>query len=188
MTLVALKEKRLPPLDDEFAKLVSADDTVESLRDKARAGLRREKEAERRRHLRRSILDALLSRSDVPAPEVLVESEITAALSDYARYLAANQVDPKTADWEKLQQDARPGAERRVKEYLLLDEIARREGITVSETELEAEFKRAAARRGVDPAELRERMARSDGLEALRDEMRLARAVDVLISSAKVLP
>jgi len=40
----------------------------------------------------------------------------------------------------------------------------------------------------VDPAELRERMARSDGLEALRDEMRLARAVDVLISSAKVLP
>ena len=188
LTLVALKEKRLPPLDDEFAKLVSADDTVESLRDKARAGLRREKEAERRRHLRRSILDALLSRSDVPAPEVLVESEITAALSDYARYLAANQVDPKTADWEKLQQDARPGAERRVKEYLLLDEIARREGITVSETELEAEFKRAAARRGVDPAELRERMARSDGLEALRDEMRLARAVDVLISSAKVLP
>ena len=114
--------------------------------------------------------------------------QTVAALKDYARYLAANGMDPKEADWEKLGQDARPGAERRVKEYLLLDAIARREGITVSETELEAEFKRAAARRGVDPAELRERMARSDGLEALRGEMRLARAVDVLISSAKVLP
>ena len=124
----------------------------------------------------------------MPAPEVLVESEVSSALTDYARYLAANKIDPKTADWEKLQQDARPGAERRVKEYLLLDEIARREKIEVSDTELEAEFKRAAARRGVDPAELRERMAKGDGLEALRDEMRLARAVDLLIASAKVLP
>lgn len=188
VTLVALKEKRLPTLDDELAKLVSPEDTADTLREKARAGLRREKEAERRRHLRRAILDTLLSRTDVPAPEVLVESEVSSALTDYARYLAANKIDPKTADWEKLQQDARPGAERRVKEYLLLDEIARREKIEVSDTELEAEFKRAAARRGVDPAELRERMAKGDGLEALRDEMRLARAVDLLIASAKVLP
>ena len=111
-----------------------------------------------------------------------------AALKDYARYLAANGLDPKQADWEKLRQDAVPGAQRRVREYLLLDEIARREAIEVSETEVEAEFKRAAARRGVDPSALREQMAKSDGLEALRDELRLAKAVDVLIASAKVLP
>ena len=42
--------------------------------------------------------------------------------------------------------------------------------------------------RGADPAALREQMAKNDGLEALRDEIRLSRAVDILISSAKVLP
>jgi trigger factor len=188
LTLVALKEKKLPEIDDEFAKLVADNETAAGLREKVREGLRLERETERRRKFRRVIVDTLLSRIDAPAPESLVEAETVAALKDYARYLASSGVDPKEADWEKLRQDARPGAERRVKEYLLLDEIARREAIEVSDTEVEAEFKRAAARRGADPAALREQMAKNDGLEALRDEIRLSRAVDVLISSAKVLP
>jgi len=188
VTLVALKEKRLPELNEEFARLVGENETAEGLKEKARAGLRREKEAERRRRFRRTILDAILARARVPTPEVLLDSEIDGSLRDYARYLAANAVDPKTADWEKIRQEARPGAERRVQEYLLLDEIARREGIEISDTELEAEFKRAAARRGVDPATLREQMAEANGITALRDEMRLSRALDLLISAARVLP
>jgi trigger factor len=188
VTLAALKEKKLPELDDEFARAVSEGDTVATLREKVRSRLRREKEAERRRRFRRTILDTLVSRREIPTPEILVESETTSALRDYARYLAQSGVDPQKEDWEKLQAEARPGAERRVREYLLLDAIAEREAIQVSETELEAEFKRAAAERGVEPAVLREQMAKAGGIEALRDEMRLARAVDLLIASAKVLP
>ena len=188
VTLAALKEKRLPALDDEFARAVSEGDTVETLREKIRARLKREKEIERRRRFRRSILDTLVGKREIPAPEILVESETTAALRDYARYLAQSGVDPEKEDWQKLQEEARPGAERRVREYLLLDAIAEREGIQVSETELEAEFKRAAAERGVEPSVLREQMAKAGGIEALRDEMRLAKAADLLIASAKVLP
>ncbi len=188
LTLVALKEKKLPEVNDDFARLVAEGETAESLRTKVREGLRRDKEVDRHRHFRRQIFDVLLSRVDVPAPEVLVESEVESALRDYARYLAARGVDPKEADWEKIQDDARPGAQRRVREYLLLDEIARRENVAVSDTEVEAEFKRMAARRGVEPAALREEMEKHDGLRALRDEMRLSRALDLLISSARVLP
>src|SRR5215470_16958782 len=188
VTLAALKEKKLPALDDEFAQAVSEGETVEGLRDKVRARLRREKEGERRRRFRRAILDSLVAKREIPAPEVLVESETTAALRDYARYLAQSGVDPEKEDWPKLQEEARPGAERRVREYLLLDAIAEREGIQVSETELETEFKRAAAERGVEPSVLREQMAKAGGIEALRDEMRLAKAADLLIASAKVLP
>ena len=188
VTLAALKEKKLPAVDDEFARAVSEGGSVDGLREKVRARLRHEREADRRRKFRRSILDNLLARQDVPAPEVLVESETTSALRDYARYLAASGVDPEKEDWVKLREEARPGAERRVREYLLLDAIADREKIEVSETELEAEFKRAAAERGVEPAALREQMTKAGGLEALRDEMRLARVVDLLIAGAKVLP
>jgi trigger factor len=188
VTLAAVKEKRLPALDDEFARAVSEGDTLETLREKVRTRLRHEKEADRKRKFRRTILDGLLSRREIPAPEVLVESETVAALRDYARYLAQSGVDPEKEDWGKLQSEARPGAQKRVREYLLLDAIAEKEGIAISETELEAEFKRAAAQRGVEPAVLREQMAKAGGIESLRDEMRLARAVDLLIASAKVLP
>jgi trigger factor len=188
VTLAALKEKKLPALDDDLARAVSEGDTVATLEEKVRGRLRREKEAERRRRFRRAILDSLLSRRPVPAPEILVESETTSALRDYARYLAASGVDPEKEDWARLREEARPGAERRVREYLLLDAIAQKENIEVSETELEAEFKRAAAERGVEPSALREQMTKAGGLEALRDEMRLSRAVDLLIGAAKVLP
>ena len=188
VTLAALKEKKLPALDDEFARTVADGETVETLRDRVRARLRREKEADRRRKFRRAILDVLVSRSQIPAPEVLVESETQSALRDYARYLAASGVDPEKEDWKKLSEEARPGAERRVREYLLLDAIADREGLTVSETELEAEFNRASQERGVEPSALREQMTKAGGLEALRDELRLSKAVDLLIASAKVLP
>src|SRR5262245_2811635 len=188
LTLVALKEKRLPELSEDFARAVGDGETLEGLREKVRQGLRQEKESERRRRFRRTILDTLLSRVSIPAPEALAESETEGALRDYARYLAATGVDPKSADWEKLRLDARPGAEKRVREYLLLDAIARREGIEVTDTELEAEFKRTAARRGEDPAALRQKLVQAGGLESLRDEMRLSKVVDLLISAAQVLP
>lgn len=188
VTLVALKEKRLPVFDDDFAKAVAQTESAESLREKVRGNLRAEKESARRRKFRREILDAILSRTSVPAPEVLVDSEVAGSLRDYARYLAANGVDPKEADWDKIREDARPGAERRVREYLVLDAIARREGITVTDTELDAEIKRAAVRRGVEASALRGDLAKNDGLDALRDEMRLARTLDLLISAARVLP
>lgn len=188
VTLVALKEKRLPAFDDDFARAVAQTESAETLREKVRANLRQEKESARRRKFRRDILETILSRASVPAPEVLVESEAASALRDYARYLAANGMDPKEADWEKIREDARPGAERRVREYLVLDAVARREDISVTDTELDAEVKRAAVRRGVEASALREQLAKNDGLEALRDEMRLSRALDLLISSARVLP
>jgi trigger factor len=188
VTLAALKEKRLPPIDDDFARAVAQAESAEKLRDGVRANLRAEKESARRRKFRHDILGTILSRADVPAPEVLVESEVEGSLREYARYLAANGLDPKEADWEKIREDARPGAERRVREYLVLDAVARREDISVTETELDAEIKRAAARRGVETSELRERLAKNDGLDALRDEMRLSRTLDLLISAARVLP
>jgi len=188
VTLVALKEKQLPPLDDEFTRAVAQVESAEALREKVRANLREEKEASRRRKFRHDILGAILSKTKVPAPEVLVQSELNASLRDYARYLAANGIETKEVDWDKVKEDARPGAERRVREYLALDAVAVREEIAITDTELEAEIKRAAARRGVETSELRERLAKNDGLEALRDEMRLSRTLDLLISSARVLP
>src|SRR5947209_10421484 len=61
LTLIALKEKKLPQVNDDFAKLVAEGETAESLRAKVREGLRREKEAERRRQFRHAIIDTLLS-------------------------------------------------------------------------------------------------------------------------------
>lgn len=188
VTLVALKEKRLPELNDELASHLDESLSLEELRTRIAEGLRQDKEAARRRKFRREILDALLSHTAISAPGVLVEAETESALEEYASYMAANGTDPKSADWDRLASEARPGAERRVREYLLLDEISRREGLEVTETEVDAEIRRSASRRRIDPVELKARLTKEDRLGSVRQEIRLNKAVAWLIDHARVEP
>jgi trigger factor len=188
VSAAALKQKTLPEVDDEFARHLGGIETVSALRDRIAQEVRTDKAAARRRKLRRDILDALLSRTEIAAPEVLVEAETESALEDYASYLSSRGVDAKGADWDKLAAEARPGAERRVREYLLLDEIARREGLEVSETEVDAEIRRSAQRRGVDFGELRDRLVQQRRLGSVREEIRLNKAIDWLIERAALQP
>ena len=186
VTLAALKEKKLPDLDDAFAGHVAEGSTLAALREKVVAGIRADKEALRRRKFQRELLDNLVSRVSFAPPEALVEAETESALEEYAAYLSGNGMDPKEADWDRLARDARPGAERRVKEYLILDEVARRENLPVEDAEVDAEVRSSAARRGVDPEVLRERLVKDGRLGSVRQEIRLQKALAWLIDHARI--
>jgi trigger factor len=186
VTLAAIKEKKLPELDDAFAGHVGEGLTVASLRERIAENLRAEKQGARRRKFQREILDQLVARLSIAPPEALVEAETESSLEEYAGYLSGNGMDPKEADWDKLARDARPGAERRVKEYLLLDEIARRENLTASDTEVDAEIRSSAARRGLEFDALRDRLAKEGRLGSVRQEIRLQKAIGWLIDHATV--
>ena len=130
VTLAALKEKKLPAVDDEFARAVSEGSTVETLREKVRgAAAAREGSRPPAQVPPGDPGQAPRPAATSPRRRSWSSRRRRAALRDYARYLAASGVDPEKEDWEKLREEARPGAERRVREYLLLDAIADREGI-----------------------------------------------------------
>ena len=167
---------------------VGESETVEGLREKIRQSLRQEKEAERRRQVPpHDPRHAAVPRDDSGARG-------PGRVGDRGRAPRLRAVpgrERRRSEGGRLGAPAPGGAAGRREagaEYLLLDAIADREGVEVTETELEAEFKRTAARRGADPAALREQLAKAGGLDALRDEMRLSKAVDLLISAARVLP
>ena len=184
VTLTALKEKRVPSLDDDFARQVAGVESVAELEGRVRDGLRAEKESARRQKLQKEILEDLRARVDFTAPEVLVDAEVESALEQYASYLSSQGMDAKEADWDKLAREARPSAERRVKEYLILDEVARREGLEVTETEVDAEIKSSAARRGADYNKLREQLEAGGRIRSVREEIRLQKASTWLIEHA----
>jgi trigger factor len=194
VTLVALKQRVLPALDDELAKgaLTPRDGeppegaNLALLREKVTESVTREKEAALKESRRRAALDALLALNDVEAPESMVDAEIDAALREYARHLARQGVDLKEAqiDWNALRNDAKPGAIRRVKEYLLLDAIGEAESVAVSDTELDAELKRRAQSMGTTAAELKAALVKNERLEGVREEMRIDRVVELLLAEA----
>lgn len=194
VTLVALKHRVLPALDDEFAKTALTPRegeapegaNLEMLHAKAKESIGREKEQALLEKKRRAVLDGLLALNPVDAPESMVEAEIDSGLREYARHLARQGVDLKTAeiDWNKLRGEARESAVRRVKEYLLLDAVGETESITVTDTELDAEIRRRAVAAGSSFAELKGMLAKAERLESMREEMRIDKVLEFLIAES----
>ena len=194
--VVALKTRVLPALDDEFARLaltpregeVPEGANLVMLREKVAESLKREKEQAMRETRRRAVLDGLLALHEVSAPETMVESEVDSALKEYARHLTREGVDLKDArvDWNELRKEARPSAERRVKEYLLLDAIGDKENVTVTDTELDAEMKRRAQAMGLSFGDLKSALVKANRIEGVREELRIDRVLDFLLAEAAV--
>jgi trigger factor len=194
VTLVALKQRVLPALDDELARQALTPRegeapegaSLEMLNEKAKESIVREKEHALLEKKRRAVLDGLLALNPVDAPESMVEAEIDSALREYARHLARQGVDLKKAevDWNRLRGDARDAAVRRVKEYLLLDAVGDTEGMAVTDTELDAEIRRRAQGMGSSFAELKGMLAKSDRLETVREEMRIDKVLEFLIAES----
>lgn len=192
--LHALKARVLPPLDDELARQALTPREGEPpegadlamLRGRVLDSLKHDKEHALREKRRRAVLDGLLALHEVEAPETMVQAEVDGSLKEYARFLARQGVDLKEAgiDWKKLREEARPAATRRVKEYLLLDAVGDAEKIAVTDTEVDGELRRRARSTGTPFSELKGALAKSGGLEGVREELRIEKVIEFLLQEA----
>ena len=152
-----VRRKVLPELDDEFAKDLGAFDSLAALRDRVRSDLEEEAQDGAKREVRSAVLKQLSERVTFDLPTSLVEREIDRRLEEFVRQLMQQNVDPRQAgiDWSQFREAQRDPARAAVASALVLDEIARRENITVSAEEVDKEIEQFAARAGRTPAALR---------------------------------
>jgi trigger factor len=134
-----IKEKVLPPLDDEFVKDLGDYSSMEELKFKLKEEIEKEKERALDRQLKDKMVDALLQSNSFEVPESLVEDQVKTLISDTKLRFAAQGVDLKNlgVSEEKLQEDYREMARKQVRTYLILEKIADQEGITVTDGETE---------------------------------------------------
>ena len=189
VTVRGIHRRVLPDLDETFAQTVGDFETLEALRERITADLRREAEAEADRSARHDLMTQLASRVTVEVPEALVNREVGRRLDQIANRLAQQRVDPRTAnlDWEALGRDQRTAAIDAVRGSLLLDEIARRETIAVSDEDVDQEIARFAERLGKTPAATRAQLEKDDGIAALAEGMRREKTVEFLLSRATIV-
>jgi len=187
---VSLKEIRVqekPEVTDEFAKSVGEWESVELMRDAIKFDIFRHREQEVLREKRNQVGEHLLKTHDFEVPESLVEDELGKSLNNYARFLASQGIDLEKAqiDWPKMRDDFKPEAVKRVKRSLILEAIARKEGIQAGDVEVDAEIRRASNEQQRDFAEVRHRLKHDGGYEALRASLAQEKALDFLLKEAK---
>jgi trigger factor len=178
----------LPGLDDEFAKDVGDFATLEALRERITTDLQREAESEADRQLRAELLKALAARVTVDIPDSLVERELDRRTEEFARRLMDQNIDPRRAniDWDGFRDSQREAGRDSVKSALILDEIARRENVTVTEADLEKDIADYAERGGLTPTAVRARLEKEGALSRLSAGLRREKAVDFVLSKAQV--
>ncbi|MEX5218288.1 MAG: trigger factor [Nitrospira sp.] len=174
-TVRAIKQKQLQRLDDEFAKDCGPYGTIQELKDHLRGEMERALKKDIDDSYKNTVLKRLTEMHHFDLPESLVERELTAMIRqtlqsrhrkpDDAQESAAAS---RTEEITRLRDEHRPEAERRVKTSLILEAIADKEGLTVSNEELHAEIARLASEVKLSVEEVT-RMIQAGGQESLDD-------------------
>jgi len=187
-----IKEKKLPELNDEFAKDMSGEKggvaTLEELRKKIRESLDAAKEERQKSQAHDKILEALVKQHEFPVPEALVESQMDTRLERAVRSLAAQGVDPRAVnvDWPALRRQQRDRAIADVKAELILDRIATAEKIDASDEDLEKEIATLAERSGESATALRARLTKQGALDRMKSKLRSDKTIEMLYRTARI--
>jgi trigger factor len=186
VTLKEIKKKILPELNDEFAKDIGGNKSVDELKE----GIKKDLEARKRDGLASAQREELLSKLEdahtFDVPPGMVERELKAMARQQATRMARQGRDVKSFDISKFREENRALAEKRIKGLLILDAIAEKEKVEVSEQEVSSALA-VMARTSGQPVEAIKKYYESldGGLDNLRSSLIQEKTLGLLLSRAK---
>ena len=192
-TVKLVQEKQLPELDDDLAIEVSEFDTFDELKADLERRLQEAAEARVDELFRRMAIDAVVDKATVEVPAVMVDRRIGSILQQTAQqlpegvsfeeYLAATG-----RGIEQLIEELRPDAEAALRRELVVEAVADAENIEVTDEEMEEQVRSDAEATGRSADRLMHELQHHGGWDALREDMRLKKAVDVIVAGANAIP
>lgn len=187
VSVKAIRRRVIPDLDDELAKDLGLE-SLETLRERARQDLLRDAEQKVERQLRVDLLKELSGRVTIEVPQTLIEREMDRRTEEFARRLTEQQIDPQQTniDWKQFRDSQHAAAQEAVKSALVLDEVARREGLIVTDEDMQRELAGYAERAGRSVVAVRAQLEKDGGLARLQAGLRREKAVDFLLSHATI--
>ena len=193
--IIAVKEKQLPELDDEFAKGVrDGFESLEVLSDHIRERLTEDGEATAQRELERSVLDEVKKLATIHASELIYQREMESIREDHERTLRNQRLDMDTylrfigQTAEEFEEQLRPQAEDRLSTFLVMRKLAEEESIEVESADIDAEIDRLTENSAEESADnLRRVLNSEDSRESLRSSLLnrkvLARLVEIALEN-----
>ena len=178
-----LKEKRLPDLDDEFAKTLGTPEGLKALRDKVRQELLAARERASRNEAASEVLRAIADKVALELPGSAVEQESLAVLRRLLSVYRDRRLSPEAL--EGLKSEARSQAVEHLRNHLILEKIAQKEGFGVAEEEVQAEIRSLAQANHVPEAALGDMIRRDEHRrEEMVENLLFRKTVDFLMKNA----
>jgi trigger factor len=185
VTVKEIKEKILPPLDDEFAKDVGEFKNLAELKDRLRNSLTEQKQAQANQAAKENLLHLLREKHPFPVPPSMIDRQVDTLIARTELQLSRQglKIDEVSRDQAKLRESFRPRAEKEVRDSLILEKIAEREHLAVSDPEWLGQM---AAQLKQRPEAIKSYYRKEDRLENLRALMLEEKTLDFLLGKATI--
>ncbi len=182
-----IKEKQLAEVNDDFAKDLGYEN-LETLKNKVRDDLVTQAKQNAEKKARETLLDSIVQRHTLDVPECMVQDELESHVQRVANSLAYQGIDinQTSIDWKKVFDEERPRAEQSVRRSLILDAIARQEGIEVSDQEIDAELQKIVEGTKKSAAALRAQLEKEERIHSYREHLREDKALDFIYRNANI--
>ncbi|MBQ5398853.1 MAG: trigger factor [Ruminococcus sp.] len=183
-----IKAKELPEVDDEFVKDVSEKDTLEEYKEELREKVAKRLEEESEKDFDNKLTDALVELATEEIPEVMFQNEVRDMVQQFEMQLQSQGLNLQTyLQYTGMEQGAieatyRPQAEKRVKLRLVLEAIARQEGIEADADAVEAEYNKLAEAYNMKAEEVKNFISE----ESLSEDIKVDKAMQLVRDNAKV--
>lgn len=189
VTVKEIKEKQLPELDDDFAQDVSDFDTLAEYKDDLKKKIAERKESEAKAKKELEAIEKVVEAAKMDIPQAMIDTQVNRMLEDFAMRLQQQglsveqyfQYTGMTAD--KIMEEMKPEAVKRIKNSLVLEAVAKAENIEVSEEEFEAELQKMADMYKMEIEKIKEFMQDAEAKQ-MKDDIAIQKAVELIVSSA----
>ncbi|WNQ12927.1 trigger factor [Paenibacillus aurantius] len=192
VTLHDIKRKNLPVLDDEFAKDVSEFETLEEFKQDIEKRVKERKEQANQREKENLVVDKAAEAAELDIPAAMVESEIGQMIQEFENRLKAQGMNMELyyqfsgQNEEALKEQMRGDAEKRVRNNLVLEAIAKAENITATDEEIEAELEKMAQTYQRSVEEIRSILEANGSLAGMKNDLTVRKTVDFLVENSKI--
>ncbi|MEW5817178.1 MAG: hypothetical protein AB1798_17515 [Spirochaetota bacterium] len=191
--VTAVKEKQLPPIDDELAQDISDKyKTLEDLKTDIRNKLEEAAHGRLRRNSIGKLLDQIVDHSKIDLPKSMVTLKLDSfwqnfvARSRFPEPQLVQSLESQGKTKESVCEEWRPAVEKSLKTQLLIDKMIEEEKIEATDNDIEEELKILAERSTITLEEVKERYAKNNLIEYLKNEIRERKLFDLLLSESTI--
>lgn len=185
-----IKVKELPEADDDFAKDVSEFETMEEYKEDIRKNLSEKKAAEAKTAKQNKVVAKIVENAEMEIPGAMVDEQVRQMADDFARRIQSQgltieqyfQFTGMTA--EKLFEQMRPEAEKRIQNSLVLEAVAKAENIEISDEKMDEEIAKMAEMYKMEADKLKELMGDAER-EQMKNDLAIQEAVALVTEAAK---
>ncbi|MFN0084466.1 MAG: trigger factor [Blastocatellia bacterium] len=189
-TVVAVRKKELPELDDEFAKISGRGETLQELREGIRRDIEEKEKAQSEAGLRADLIHQLLDLHPFEVPESLVMEQAYNMANDFANNLARMGLPRqsiKNWDWASHLTASRGRAAQDLRASLLLGKIGFAENLAVAEEEIQTEIDRIADNAGMSVEEVIASLTKEDALSTIKARLLHEKTIAFIIDSSEII-